>query len=250
MHGFLFVLGKTVRRVRFHSPLIVRIVGRIAGSAIWSIFRTLRYELAVHSVNPYDSVGDNRFLFSVWHDSAVMAAFGGPHRQTIALTSRHRDGTFVESILCAVQVESVRGSTGKTGGRAALKLLSRAKVNDIVITPDGPRGPRREMSRGIVYLASKTGNAIVPTAFACSNAWDFRGSWTSLTIPKPFSRIVLLAGAPIEVPADVQDEDMESYRQNVQQSMDRLQEIAIAELTQPTATPLESLQAATLDKAA
>lgn len=217
---------------------------------MWSIFRTLRYELHTAGVDPYNSAGDKRFLFSVWHDSAVIAAFGGRHRRTIALTSRHRDGTFVENILRAVNVKSVRGSSGKTGSRAALQILDKAKSHDFVITPDGPRGPRRTMSRGIVYLASKTGNAIVPTAFACSNPWEVRGSWTSLTIPKPFSRLVLLAGEPISVPSDLSNEELQDCVASVQQRMDELQKIASAELASPTGDPLRPLQATMLDKAA
>lgn len=236
--------------VRINSPLAVKIAGRCAGSLMWGIFRTLRYELHFSEVNPYNSAGADRFLFSVWHDSALLAAFGGRHKRTVALTSRHRDGTFVENILRAVNVRSVRGSSGKSGRRAALEILSRAKTHDFVITPDGPRGPRRTMSRGIVYLASKTGNAIVPTAFASSNPWEIRGSWTSLTIPKPFSRLVLLAGEPIKVPSALSDAEMQEYVESVQQRMEDLQKIAVAELTSRTGDPLRSLQAPLLDKAA
>lgn len=236
--------------MRFHSPLLVKIAGRCAGSVIWSIFRTLRYELHTGSVNPYNSTRDDRFLFSIWHDSAVMAAFGGKHARTIALTSRHRDGTFVESILQTVNVNSVRGSSGRSGRRAAIEMLRAARANDIVITPDGPRGPRRTMSRGIVFLASRTGNGIVPTAFACSNAWDIRGSWTSLTIPKPFSRLILLAGEPIYVPPNLDDKDFEFHVKSVQLRMDELQRVVAAELENPTGRPLESIQSVALDKAA
>jgi lysophospholipid acyltransferase (LPLAT)-like uncharacterized protein len=169
-------------------------------------------------------------LFSIWHDSAVIAAFGGRHARTVALTSRHRDGTFVENILRAVNVPSIRGSSGRTGSRAAMEMLRKSQTHDFVITPDGPRGPRRTMSRGIVYLASKTGNPIVPTAFACSNPWDVKGSWTSLTIPKPGSRLVLLAGEPINIPPELETSELAQYVKSVQRQM--------------------SIQPPTLDKAA
>jgi lysophospholipid acyltransferase (LPLAT)-like uncharacterized protein len=82
------------------------------------------------------------------------------------------------------------------------------------------------MSRGIVFLASRTGNPIVPTAFVCSNAWKIQGSWTSQIIPKPFSRVVLLAGEPIHVPPDIQPQQIEAYRLQVQQAMNGLDEQA------------------------
>lgn len=177
---------------------------------------------------PYDADPNDpkRFLYSAWHDSALIAGFGGRHLRTVALTSRHRDGTFTANLLKATGVGIVRGSTGRSGSNAARELLNVAKSFDIVITPDGPRGPRREVSRGIVYLASKTGNAIAPTAFACENAWEIKGNWTTLTIPKPFSKVVSLTGKTIYVPADLDREGLEVYRSKVQMAMDELQQKA------------------------
>lgn len=224
--------------------------GRLTYGTLWSLFRTLDFELRTESVDPYDSDGCERFLFSLWHDSAVMAVFGGRHNETVALTSRHRDGTFVASVLERVGVKPVRGSSGGGGKRAALELMRYAKDNDIVITPDGPRGPRRRISRGIVYLASKTQNAIVPTAFACSNAWEIPGSWTSLTVPKPFSRVVLLVGKPIAVPAGISDDEMAWYVNTLQREMDRLHQGAVAEVCNRVVAPMASIRPIVTDKAA
>ena len=79
------------------------------------------------------------------------------------------------------------------------------------------------MSRGLVYLAAKTGNAIIPTSFSCDRAWEIKGSWTSLTVPKPFSHVQLLVGRPIRVPADAPEWQLDEYVQQVQESMDGLQ---------------------------
>ena len=209
--------------MRVESPLILNAAGRVSFMLLWSLFRTTRVQLITGSVNPYDSAGEDRYLFCIWHDSAVMAAFTGKHRRTVALTSRHRDGSFVAYVIKHVGVGAVRGSSGKTGGRAALELICTAKDKDIVITPDGPRGPRRELSPGIIYLASRTGNAIVPTTFACSCAWEIRGSWTTLTVPKPFSRVVALAGEPIYVPPNISDSGLAKFTNMVQTAMGDLE---------------------------
>ena len=213
-----------VRLLKNH--FLIALIGRFAGFVLQTIFSTLRYELRVANVNPYDHDEDPRCIYVIWHDSAVLASFGGHHKRTVALTSRHRDGTFVESVLRSKNVRAVRGSTGQSGARAAIKLLRVARENDIVITPDGPRGPRRTMSRGAVYLASKSGSLIVPTAFKCSRCWDIKGSWTTLTIPKPFARISLLAGDPIEIPPNLSNEEIERYVDIVQQKMDELEPLA------------------------
>lgn len=216
--------------------------GRLGCSVLYSVFRTLRQELHTAVVNPYNAAGDQRYLFSVWHDSSIVAAFAGKHNRTVALTSRHRDGSFVESIVGGLGVKSVRGSTGRSGQRAARELLEVAKEKDIVMTPDGPRGPRRVMSRGIVYLSSRSGNPIVPTAFACENSWEIKSSWTTHMIPKPFSRVVLLAGQPISVPPDISTEGLELYQGLAQKAMDHLQEVAMRQLIRPVADPLDLQQ--------
>jgi lysophospholipid acyltransferase (LPLAT)-like uncharacterized protein len=210
--------------MRLKSPWIIKTAGRLCGLSFRILFKTLKKEVRTQAgASPYDASGSQRYLYSIWHDSAVLAAFGGHHTRTVALTSRHRDGTFVEAVVGSVGVGAVRGSSGRSGTAAARQLLNVAKTHDIVITPDGPRGPRRTMSKGIVYLASKTGNGVVPTAFACANAWEIQGSWTTQSIPKPFSRVVFLAGAPIFVPSELNSEQVESFRLQVEAAMAELQ---------------------------
>ena len=141
--------------MKVQSPFFVRLAGRVFATGLSLLFLTLRRSVqTTEHANPYSSHGDRRFLYCVWHDSAAIAAFGGKHVHTVALTSRHRDGLFVTTVTRHVGVTAVRGSTGATGGRVLRQMLRVAHEKDIVITPDGPRGPSRQMSRGIVFLAS------------------------------------------------------------------------------------------------
>jgi lysophospholipid acyltransferase (LPLAT)-like uncharacterized protein len=206
---------------------VVRFAGLCFATSLWALFRTLKLKLlTTEHANPYASNGDNRFLFAVWHDSAVIAAFGGKHARTVALTSRHRDGLFVATVVNFAGVSVVRGSTGASGGRALRELLRVARSRNIVITPDGPRGPSRTMSRGIIFLSSRTGNPIVPTAFACSRCWHIPGNWTSLAVPMPFSRVVLLAGEPIQIPARLCTTQINHFVSLVQSAMDDMDRLA------------------------
>ena len=95
------------------------------------------------------------------------------------------------------------------------RLIQEAEGKHIVITPDGPRGPRREMSAGIVFLASQSGRAIVPTAFTCERGWRFGTGWTDLLVPKPFSKVHLLTGEPIHIAPDLADLSTEVLRVQV-----------------------------------
>jgi hypothetical protein len=39
---------------------------------------------------------------------------------------------------------------------------------DLVVTPDGPKGPRQVVQIGVIHLAKATGLPIVPLTFSCS----------------------------------------------------------------------------------
>lgn len=199
---------------------------------MWLIFRTLRLHVKTYQpgTNPYDSSISERFLYCVWHDSAVIPTFAGKHRCTTALTSQHADGSFVAEVLKLNRISSIRGSTNRISTGAIRDLISQAETMHVVITPDGPRGPSRRMSIGIAFIASKTGRAIVPTAYACSRCWKWKGSWSGLIIPKPFSKVVLLAGTPIYVAADSTTAQLRNQVANIQAAMDQLKKAAEAEL--------------------
>ncbi len=106
-----------------------------------------------------------------------------------------------------------------------------------MVTPDGPRGPRRKMSIGIVFLASHTGRAVIPTAYSCSRCWKIKGSWTDLVIPKPFAKVYLLGGRPVEVPAELEREELRQYATVIQTEMDRLND----EVEQLARGPIKAL---------
>lgn len=164
----------------------------------------------------------------------VLPVFGGIHWCTTALTSQHSDGSFVARVLRFRNIPAVRGSTNRIRTGAIRELMHSAESRHLVITPDGPRGPNRQMSTGIAYLASRTGRAVVPSGFACSRYWRWKGSWSDLIIPKPFAKVVMIAGDPIYVPSDLGNRELKSHVENIQAAMDRLDAEAKAELSGQT----------------
>ena len=105
------------------------------------------------------------------------------------------------------------------------EILSRPDLH-LAMTPDGPRGPRRKMKEGIVYISSRSGRPIVPTALVCDRYWAVAGHWSDMVIPKPFSKVILIAGTPIVVPSDLLRENMSLWAEFVNAEMGRLELIA------------------------
>lgn len=189
--------------MRIRGKAVNWLIGTFAVLVFRCLFRTLR--LRFHTANltdPYTIDGEDRFIYCVWHDQLLIPIFGGKHRHTAALVSQAQDGGFVATGLRSAGIRPVRGSTSRGGALAMRQLIREAEGSHIVMTPDGPRGPRRELSAGVVFLASHSGRAIVPAAFTCERGWRFGVGWTDLLVPKPFSKVHLLTGEPIHIAPD------------------------------------------------
>ena len=113
-------------------------------------------------------------ILAFWHGQQLMIPLGyrGPHPEI--LISQHRDGEIIYRIIKRFGFGAVRGSTTKGGHRALRQLIRLGRQGvDLVITPDGPKGPRHCVQPGIVALAKFTGLPIIPLAFACSKKNSF-----------------------------------------------------------------------------
>jgi lysophospholipid acyltransferase (LPLAT)-like uncharacterized protein len=216
--------------MKFTSPRLIKLAARSLIATVRAVFRTCKVETlpegALWRIGYEEDAPSEYFLYSIWHDLLLFPIFGRNCRNMAALVSGHRDGSILADLMQQLQIDIVRGSTSRGGARAVRELMAEAGRRHISITPDGPRGPRRVMKSGIVYLASRMQRAIIPTGYSASRYWTFRGSWTDLRVPQPLSTIYLLGGEPIRVPADLSRGGIEHYRLIVQREMDHLCNLA------------------------
>ncbi len=216
--------------MKIKSPFLNRVICEIAVWSLRALYKTTRIEIRltdpVH--DPYEPNRTQECVYSVWHDSLLYPLFINRPQSIVGLVGPHRDGDYVSNVLKALKLKAVRGSSSRGGATAIVKSMEEIKDQSLVITPDGPRGPRREMKPGCAFVASQTGIPVVASAFSCSNAWKFQGSWTDLVIPKPFSRVYAITGTPIYVPKDASREQLEEITQQIQAEMDRIDKVAIA----------------------
>jgi lysophospholipid acyltransferase (LPLAT)-like uncharacterized protein len=212
--------------MKIRSPLLNRLLARSAGAALCGLFKTLRIVRfgEADGVDPVDLIPE-RMIYCLWHDSILIPLTAKSRNPCpiAALVSRHRDGGHLDDFMSMLGVKSVRGSQNHGGAEAIKRLMNDIREFHVFITPDGPRGPRRVVKPGIVFLASQTGRAIIPVASTCHNAWRPGRGWTDLVIPRPFSTSYYITGGPIRVPGGIDREQLEAYRQRVQNEMDRLQ---------------------------
>jgi len=184
-------------------------------------------------VSPHQRDLAERFLFCGWHEQLIFGGFAGRSYDLSAMVSQHRDGALVAGAFSAMGMTIVRGSSSRGGTRALRQAIDVTRTRHMAITPDGPRGPRRVLKEGVVYLASRTGLSIVPVACASNHTFLIRGSWTDMILPLPFGRTWMLYGDPIPVPPKIGREQLAEYAGLVQQAVEDLNEHAVAGRPEP-----------------
>lgn len=114
-------------------------------------------------------------IIAFWHGRQLMMPLAYRGQQASILISQHRDGEIIARIMRYFGFQSIRGSSTRGGLRATRQLLRAGRNGgDLVMTPDGPKGPACTVQSGVIYLAKATGLPIIPLTFACSKKKSFR----------------------------------------------------------------------------
>lgn len=134
------------------------------------------------------------------------------------LISDHRDGEYITQVVKRLGFGVIRGSTTRGGARAVREMLTRVDRGHLCVTPDGPRGPRRHVHQGLIYLAARTGWPIVGGGMAFDRPWRAR-SWDRFAVPYPGRDACCVSTEPILVPPDADRDGIEHYRERVERRM-------------------------------
>ena len=163
------------------------------------------------------------FILAFWHGRILMMPKSWRGSVPIhMLISQHRDGQLIARTVAHFGIDTVQGSTTRGGSAALRAMLKFLKNGECVgITPDGPKGPRMRASMGIVNVAKLAGVPILPATFATSRR-RLLGSWDRFAVALPFSAGVFVWGDPITVARDATDEQLESARRAVEDSLNAI----------------------------
>lgn len=168
------------------------------------------------------------FIALTWHSRFLMlnSAWKKTYQMPHVLISLSRDGALVSYTTRFLGLKTIRGSARKAGtkkakgGSTAMRgMISALNAGGcIVITPDGPRGPRQRLGDGPLKLAKLSGCPILPCTFSVKNRIAFK-SWDRFILPLPFGRGRIIWGTPIYIADDATDRDIETYRERIETEM-------------------------------
>src|SRR5262249_4274112 len=115
-------------------------------------------------VDPWAPGQTKRFIYSFWHETILLPAYRYARTPTKVLISEHADGELIAQACRHLGLGVVRGSTTRGGVKAVREVLELGGTKNVVVTPDGPRGPRRQVQPGLGYLAARTRPPVLPRA--------------------------------------------------------------------------------------
>ncbi|MGE0593498.1 MAG: lysophospholipid acyltransferase family protein [Vicinamibacterales bacterium] len=158
-------------------------------------------------------------VMAFWHGRILSATVYFRHRGIVVITSDNFDGEWIARVIRRFGYGTARGSTSRGARKAMVRLLREmAAGRPAGFTLDGPRGPARVAQPGAVWLAGTTGNPLLPFHLEASRCWELR-SWDRTQIPKPFSTVALVIGAPVEVPPNLDEAAREAACRDLEETL-------------------------------
>ena len=164
-------------------PVLIYLIMRI----LWFTYRK--------KYNFIDEKIDSQLIAVSWHGELLISPQVyrklKPTEKTSAIISHHFDGDIIKRVLGYFNILPIRGSSSRGARGALINSIKKLKDGEnILLTPDGPRGPRHSMSDGAVALALKSKLPIMVISYNSSSYWQLK-SWDRFTIPKPFSSLTI-----------------------------------------------------------
>ena len=173
---------------RVETWLKLSVLPPIGAAVIRGLGRSMRMNSQGHEQVDALYREGRHVILAFWHAQQLMIPIGYRGPGANVLISQHQDGEIIARIISRFGHRAVRGSSTRGGALALRELIRLGRSGaDLVVTPDGPKGPRQVAKLGVVQLAKATGLPIVPLAFSCSKKNSLRagtGSWSRIHGPE------------------------------------------------------------------
>lgn len=203
--------------MKIKAPWVHRLGGFLAAHAVRGWMSTLDYQGAFYdrTVDTAHPGWAGQKIYIFWHEYILFPFYLRGHNNLAMLLSRHQDAEMLSHAARHLGYEFVRGSSRKGGAAALRELLRRSGRMNLAITPDGPRGPRRTLAQGPIYLSSRLGLPLVAMGFGFDRPWRMP-TWDRFALPRPYSRARGVVSPSIQIPPDLDREGLEHYRVEVE----------------------------------
>lgn len=180
------------------NPVVVSVLAWTLAKWMQFCFATIRWTYQNQGVAEAVWKQGGGVLAVFWHSRIGLSPACWPLDRATpakALISLSADGEFIAKAVARQGFPAVRGSStnkdkaekAKGGTQALRDGLKQLKVGGLAITPDGPRGPARQMAEGLPMLAKISGTPALFIGMSCNPAIRLN-SWDKAVLPLPFGK--------------------------------------------------------------
>ncbi len=188
------------------------ILARIVKYTIKTILLTCRFR--VEGMDTFaETAAKGRCILMLWHNrlilvAEVMTRFA-PQFKYAALISNSRDAEILASHTNSYSVGRALRVPHDARAQVLRTMVKQLKEGNevMIITPDGPRGPRYKIKPGVAFAAKMASANIIPFSWDASSVWTFN-TWDKLMLPKPFSTITVTLGSPLTVQDETETQSL------------------------------------------
>jgi lysophospholipid acyltransferase (LPLAT)-like uncharacterized protein len=210
--------------MKIRNPVIIKWIGFLGALFIRFWISTLSFRVRCLGKDVFND-RDNHYLATFWHENILVPCYFFARKDVLVLISHHADGEMIAQVCKHMGLGTIRGSSTRGGIKAMREMMRSSAGFHIAVMPDGPRGPRRRLEMGLVYLAAKTGIPIVLFGVGHDRPWRLK-TWDRFVVPRPFSQALVIASAPIFIPENASKAELEQHRQRIEQALNDLTDYA------------------------
>ena len=166
---------------------------------------TLRLRVIVHPTLEALGASDGRapWVLAFFHGTQWPLLAWKRRRPTLVMVSHSADGSMQARALGLLGFLVVRGSSSRGGARGLAAMVRRLRGGsvDAAFAVDGPRGPYGVVKPGASLAARRSAGILVPLGSAVARGKTFTRAWDRFVLAWPFSRVVVVLGAPLDAEA-------------------------------------------------
>jgi lysophospholipid acyltransferase (LPLAT)-like uncharacterized protein len=182
--------------------------------------------------------GDKGAIILTWHSRIMLlpGAWTTKELNIKILISTSRDGSIVSNACRFLKINTIRVTNKVKKQEQKVKkphnskpqheIIKSLRSKDIVvITPDGPRGPRQRIKKGALRIARITGVPIYPIIFSVNKRKVFK-TWDNFILPFPFNTGKVIWTDPIYIPKESTDSELKDIQIKIENIMNNHLELA------------------------
>lgn len=213
--------SKLLSKVIFSKPVIL-IASKLARLLFQLLVGTIRLEVRggktleeyVTRLNTEPNAPP--LIIALWHNQLLLVPLlrrFAPITKASAIISKSRDGDWLAAFVKTFRDADVIRVGHSSRHGALLQMIDALNQKIVVlITPDGPRGPRYEVKDGVIYSAKKSNALIFPLQWQASHIWELN-TWDKFRIPRPFSKVTMTISEPIACADNLKEHELKESLQ-------------------------------------